>query len=438
METFKVRQVIFHFDKKSNFRYDVNQNITIIDLKRMIETALQIPRYKIKLYQNNIDYTHSDDSKLETLFPNLQLIEFDVALGPNVCNEPAEKAIAIKLRLGEFCDHHVYKYPCHFCFDCNKSFCSICNLENKHSDHETIEKYDYLQDSHTIVSRIFSRISQDIKSLKFENEENVYKFESYLKDEFFDKLRNLITEIETRIKGILDVYLNSSKNSLKQIENNLETIKSNCSDALDSRKEELQMQNMLIDESVIVNYYNTILQIYNQRQPIENDRVKFDELVGSLSVVKPFAENLFNEIKDYLINKLNLDSFSKCEQEIIKNKIEPVNSERVKAKLFQDILNSTSKKPVSAKKQNILGLSPAEFSALQSGNKKFHHLKSSFDLADNPEPKQGSEAKWNLEENLKNYVANQDNGTAGKNENEEKEKYIENISNSIRNTGNIY
>ena len=435
MESLKVRQIIFHFDKKSNFRYDVNQHIRILDLKRMIETALQIPRYKIRLYQNNIEYTQTDDSKLETLFPDLQQIDFDVILGPNMSNEPVEKEIAIKLRLGEFCEQHVYKYPCHFCFDCNKSFCSICNLENTHSDHDTIEKYDYLQDTHVIVNRIFSRVSEDIKSLKFENEENVIKFESYLKDEFFDKLRDLITEIESKIKGILNVYLNLSINSLKQIENNLDTIKSNCSDALNNQKEVLQMQNMLIDDSVIINYYNTILQICNQRLPVENDKVKFKELVGSLSVVKPFAENIFNEIKAYLLEKLNLDSFAICEQEILKNKIEPVNVEKVKARLLQDILNSTSKKPLSAIKQNILVLSPAEFSALQSGKKKFHHLKSSFDLAENPEPNQGSQMKWNLEENFNNHAKNQDKGTAGKNENTFAEKNLENISHSIRNTG---
>ena len=56
METLKVRQVVFNFDKKSDFRYDVNQNIRIIDLKRMIETALQIPRYKLRLFHNNIEY----------------------------------------------------------------------------------------------------------------------------------------------------------------------------------------------------------------------------------------------------------------------------------------------------------------------------------------------------------------------------------------------
>jgi hypothetical protein len=397
----------------------------------MIETALQIPRYKIRLFNNNIEYTKLDESRLDSLFPDLQVIEFNVALESNMSsNESSENEIALKLNLENFCNKHVYKYPCHFCFGCNKSFCSVCNLENSHAEHETIEKYDYLQDTHVIVSRIFRNITEDIKNMKFENEDNVMKFESYLKDEFFDKLRDLITEIETRIKGILHVYLNSSKDSLKQIENNLNTIKKSCSDALNIRKEELHMQNMLIDESVIKNYYYTIMQIYKQRLPIEYDKNKFNELVGSFSVVKPVAENLFYEIKSYLVEKLSLDSYAKCEQEILKNKIEPVNVEKVKGVLHQDILNSTNKEPVSASKVNILGLSPAEFSALQSGKKKFHHLNAFEEAGNVVEQKPSSEMKLNLEENLNNYLSNQDKGTEGKN--------VDNISFSIRNTGNFY
>ncbi len=455
METLKVRQVVFHFDKKSDFRYDVNQNIRIIDLKRMIETALQIPRYKIRLYHNNIEYTRTDDSRLETLFPNLQLIEFKVSLSPSTSTDPSEKEIALKLRLGEFCNQHTYKYPCHFCFDCNVSFCSICNLENLHTDHETIEKYDYLQDTHILVNRIFKRVSEDINNLRFENEENVINFESYLKEEFFDKLRNLISEIEGRIKNLINVYLDSSKNSLRQIQNNFDTILDNCAVELDNRKSELEMENMLIDQSVIVNYYNTILQIHSQKKPIENEIFKFFDLVKSFDLIKPIAENLFYEIKDSLLNKLNLDTYRVCEEDILKNKIYPVNVEKFKAKLRQDILNSTSKKPLSIAKANILGLSPAEFSAFQSGKKKFHHLEQQLEIdylrnaayVEHPlKEHKNDEFNLNLQENLTNYISNQkQNGEKSVNNayhvNEkdfEKERNTENISNSIRNTGNFF
>lgn len=413
METLKVRHIIFHFDKKSDFRYDVNQNIKVIDLKRMIETALQIPRYKVKLYHNEIDYTEHDDSRLENLFPDLQIIEFYVALGPASSDEMGEKEIALKLRLGEYCDSHTFKYPCHFCFDCNKSFCSICNVENVHGDHETIEKYDYLQDTHSIVNRIFRRVSEDIKNLRFENEEKVHQFEAYLRDELFDKLRLLITSIEVRIKDILKVYLESSKLSLRQIESNLNIIKENCAEVLNSRKAELEMQNMLIDESVIINYYNTIMQIHNQKYPIENDKKKFSDLVESLSVVKPVADTIYNDIKAYLEEKLNVDCFNKCEQDILRNKIMPVSSDIFIDKLQKDILNSTNKKPLSAAKMNLLGT---------TDKKKFHHL----DLPDNV-------LEFNVEKNFNVFKTIQNNNTLSKAQKFGKSE--EKLSDIIKNTG---
>lgn len=347
IEPRKIREVVFSLENKPEvYRYDVCQSIKILDLKRMIETALQISHQRIKLFHNNNDYTQKDDSRLETLFPTLHSINFVLMISnKSEFDASLEKEISLKLRLNAYCENHLYKYPNHFCFDCLKSYCSICNVDNLHLGHETIEKYDYLLDSSVIVSRIFCKISEEIKDLKFENEENVHKFSAYLTQEFFDKLRNLITEIEIKIKNILNVYMDSSKNSLKQIELNLKTLKDNCAEALEHRKSELQLENMLVDENIIINYYNTILQIYAQKQPIELDKGRFSELIGSLSVVKPVAENLFNEIRDYLMQKLSLDAFAQCEKEILKNKINPINSEKVKKNIREDILGSTGKIP---------------------------------------------------------------------------------------------
>lgn len=328
----KVSQVLFTIENKQDFyRYDVTQSIRIQDLNRMLETALQIPRKKINLFHNQITQSNLYDSRLETLFPTLQTINFSLSLPSSepLGDATLDNQISFKLRLDGYCDNRLYKYPCHFCFDCLKSFCSECFMENIHSGHETIEKYDYLLDSKVIINRIFRRITDEIKRLKFEKEENVQKFSAELTQEFFDKLRNLIYEIETRIKKNLNVYLESSKNSLKPIEINLLTLKENCAVALEQRKSQLKIENMLIDESVIVNYYNAIVQIYSQKLPIEKDKVRFAELINSLAIGKPVAEGLFYDIKQFLTHKLNFDAFAQCEKEILRNKIAPISKEDV-------------------------------------------------------------------------------------------------------------
>jgi virulence-associated protein VapD len=97
------------------------------------------------------------------------------------------------------------------------------------------------------------------------------------------------------------------------------------------------MEKTLSDENVIVNYYNTILQIYTQKQPIELDKARFDEFVGSLYIVKPVAESLFCEIKEYLLQKLNLDKFAQCHKEILRIKINPIYAQQLRERIQQDI-----------------------------------------------------------------------------------------------------
>jgi len=440
MEVNKVRQVLINYEK-SNFRLDVNQNVKISDLKRIIETAFQIPRNKIRIFHQNKEIIQTDDSRVENVFPNLQSIELTIVLGNDNSNETREKEFAFKLRLGEYCDRHNYKYPCHYCFDCNKSFCSICNLENLHAEHETIEKYDYLQDSSIIVNRIFEKSTESVKILKPVDQEKVLTFEKYLKENLFDRLRESISNIELKFKEILKVYLESSKNSLKQVNTNLIQIKEQCIENLDQTKRDLQFQNMLIDESVITSFYKTILATFNQKKIIESDKDQYHELLNSLDLVKPVAETLFNEIKKYLTEKLTVDSYHKCHQEILKKKIEPVDINKLKENLGKYLVNTVKKNMVSGSKSKIIPQSPAQSSVWQSTKKKFHHLEHPYEEDEAEAPLLNQASNGNIVENKYSYSIHTTITENKFNNYKQIEKNAENnnpdkISNSIKNTGN--
>jgi hypothetical protein len=424
MEAKRIRQVIFNSNQQIPLKYDVNQSIKIYDLKKMIEVALQIPRSNIKIFHNNVSYTEKDNLRLENLFPNLQTIEFFIVLEPKKeKNDDQDNQICLKIKLGDYCESHVYKYPCHFCFDCNKSFCSICNLENVHSGHETIEKYDYLQNPEEIVNRIFAKSEKEIKKINHTNLEQAKTLERYITDDLFKFLKEKIRQVEDRLKDMLNIYIDSHETSWFQMNENLKEVKKTCVDALEKRKEDLNISDMLIDENIIINYYNTIMQVHNQRQLFLYDKSKIEELEKSISKIKPLADTVFTELNNFLESKLNNEAFSQCVKEIIQNKVSPVHRTSFMNNLVKEIINSTNKKP-SATKQ-LLERSCGKF--MNSEKKKFHHLdntienenfNSNFDNNNNnnlnvseafkissPQKERNNIFNNSLEANLQNYIA---------------------------------
>ena len=67
----------------------------------------------------------------------------------------------IDLKLLQFCNLHNGKYPYFYCFTCGKSICSDCLKTGEHNNHETKEKYDYLQESRNLVELLF----RDLKDM---------------------------------------------------------------------------------------------------------------------------------------------------------------------------------------------------------------------------------------------------------------------------------
>ena len=76
----KIRQVLFQIDNKKKYLFDVNQNVTINTLKKMLIAAASLNNVGLRIFHNNIEYTYKTTSTIEELFPNLQLIEFQIQI----------------------------------------------------------------------------------------------------------------------------------------------------------------------------------------------------------------------------------------------------------------------------------------------------------------------------------------------------------------------
>jgi hypothetical protein len=138
----QIRQTLFIVDPTRQYLFDVNQNITIKKLKRMIIAAADLNKVGLRIFHDGVEYTNNDDDALDELFPDLQKVEFDIRYSYDQVEDLEE---IIDLKLKQYCPEHNGKYPYFYCFTCEKSICSDCLRSGAHNDHETKEKYDYLQ-----------------------------------------------------------------------------------------------------------------------------------------------------------------------------------------------------------------------------------------------------------------------------------------------------
>ena len=148
----QIRQTLFIVDPTRKYLFDVNQNITIKKLKRMIVAAADLNKVGLRIFHDGVEYTAYDDSALDELFPDLQQVEFYLQYTYDQVEDLEE---IIDLKLKQCCPEHKGKYPYFYCFTCGRSICNDCLKSGAHNNHETKEKYDYLQDSRNLVELLF-------------------------------------------------------------------------------------------------------------------------------------------------------------------------------------------------------------------------------------------------------------------------------------------
>ena len=75
----KIIKAVFIVDKDRRYSFDVNQTITIANLKKIIIAAAALGK-GLKLFHEGREYTHNDPDTLEYLFPNLDVVVFDITV----------------------------------------------------------------------------------------------------------------------------------------------------------------------------------------------------------------------------------------------------------------------------------------------------------------------------------------------------------------------
>ena len=343
----KIVKTIFILDKDRRYSFDVNQNIKIHLLKRMIDAAANLNRAHLRIFHEGKEYTSYDESSLDVLFPDLNIIIFNLSVSFDSLEE-YDDLISLKLNK-EYCPIHFSKYPYFYCFTCGKSICFECVKSDEHKGHNYKEKYDYLQSGEKLVNEIFKNVKDNF------SEKGDIEIYSQLRDKikitFFSKLKKMVEEIERRLVEVLDEFIKRNKKNIEVVKNNMISLKKNCGEGLDELKEKICIEDMMLDEEIFLTFDKKFKDIKNEKDRIIKDMEEYKQFKQQLKIISDAVEKIYNEIYSFLDKYLTSDIYTKIIKEIEKIDIIPLN----KKDIFYHILSDVKKRPTlrSSKKKVI-------------------------------------------------------------------------------------
>ena len=233
----QIRKVIFIVDKDRRYSFDVNQNITLKNLKKMIIAAANVGNIGLRIFQNGIEYTQQENETLDYLFPNLQTVEFTLSFAYNTIDDFNK---LIKLRLNtQYCPYHKAKYPYFYCFTCGKSICSSCVMSSEHSGHNIKEKYDYLQSSRILVEKLFQDLKINIEGF---NKVTIDELREKITVNLWPILNKLLDDIATKLSEIISNFVEKESINVESIRKNMVLLKKHCADGLDELKDQISIE----------------------------------------------------------------------------------------------------------------------------------------------------------------------------------------------------
>jgi hypothetical protein len=319
----RIRQVLFRVEHDRNYKFDVNHTITLRSLRKMVVAAANVSK-NVRMFHKKVEYTDRLESTLNELFPDLQIVEFDIKIVEG--EDKNYNDSSIKLRFGDYCPKHDFKYPYFFCYDCKTSICSICLQSGDHKLHNYIEKYDYLQNSKNLVESIFRDVQLNLPVFDFEN---VNEIKTKLKMQSFPLLKDLLNTVELRISEVLDHFCETEKLSYSCMQQNIGLLKKNCAEGLEELKNEISFKNMMADEEIFLEFDRKFKQIANEKSKIAIDNLKYDELRKLITSITSFSNNIITEIYTFLIKYTEEKQYEDFKRRIRENSVTLVKKEEI-------------------------------------------------------------------------------------------------------------
>ena len=151
-----IRKAQFIIPNRGSYTLDFDHNISMDELKLMIQKAAHLKRKNFRIFSNGEEYTQYTTEIYSSFFPNQKLVVFTLEEIQNEENVESE----LILQMNSPCNTHTDKFLLYYCFTCNTSICSDCFTLGSHKNHIILDKFYYLLPSKYLVEKMFENWSQ--------------------------------------------------------------------------------------------------------------------------------------------------------------------------------------------------------------------------------------------------------------------------------------
>ena len=333
-------QVIFKFDDGRLYTFDVDRTTTLYETKKILTNAAHILKNSFSLYHEGNEFANEyDEHPLQKIFPTLKKIEFYLKLKKlqEGQDENENEQISVKYNIKEPCKEHIGKFLVLYCISCKKSICNEC-FSISHNNHEVEEKADYLMPAKILMERIFANSFMFKSDPKLSNYMSCVSFRSIIKTDIFDRMRQLINELENKCINCLEFFSFNEDSTEKNNDLNLELLKKYCTSSFIKLKNNIDTKEILINDEVFLSLYNKLKAIKDYEIALFTENSNKYKSLNQFFL--PFTQEIKNmaiDLHNILTRYINKDIYAKFKEDISKNIVDVVQKEDVIRFMFENV-----------------------------------------------------------------------------------------------------
>ena len=323
-----IRKAKFIVTEKRIYTLEFDQNITMEELKLMIQKAAHLRKNKFRLFNNGIEYTSFNTEIFDSLFENQKLVVFTLEILKGGSYDETEYLLQMNCP----CSEHIDKFLIYYCYTCNMSICSECFTNGSHKGHRIQDKCFYLLPSKFLVEKLFEGWSQNpYQDYQLTENKTLIELKQNITTIMFNNIFKLLNDLQSKFLNIIEKYHFINITSNENIRSSVRDIKISCIKILDNLKEKMDIKEIINNDTIFIDFDNAYKRLGKlQQEKFQQNIFFYNEYNRNIPGLVSSMINDFNNDIINTLNKINQDiRFQNIINQIQSKGIKPINQEEI-------------------------------------------------------------------------------------------------------------
>ena len=285
------------------YTLEFDHNITMSELKIMIQRAAHLRSNNFLLFSNGVEFSNYNNETFVSLFPGEKLVIFTL----EIKSDEESNEMELSLQKNDPCNLHKDKFLLYYCFQCGRSICSECFTEGAHQGHKIQDKCFYLLPSKLLVDKLFDNWSKNpYEDYKFLEDQGLAELTANINKLIFGNIMKALTNFQNKIIKIIEQYNYINSQSFDVIRNSVRDIKVYCIKLLDNLKEKMNIKNIVNNEDIFLDFDKAYKKLGNlQKNNLHFNYQSYQKFNKQIPALIKNLVNDLNDINDILLFNLN-------------------------------------------------------------------------------------------------------------------------------------